>query len=310
MVKNGQLLDEVFKLYKSRRDYAEHKAFELRERLMQNQAYSDLHYQIKNLNLDIAKLNFDGKADEAKALEQKRNELQAKKLKLLSELKIDESELSPVYSCPVCSDSGYLPQGGVCKCFYKTLSAVSQSVLGLETPVLPTFDMLKCANEREKKLKAKLIEYCNKFPPETAKNLIFTGATGTGKTFTAGAIANELSQRDYSVIYLSATKLNDVFRLYHVTDDANKRAIFDLLCDSDLLVIDDLGTEPLFKNVTVVYLTAIISERLASQRPFIITTNLSMEEIGLRYNDRLLSRLSDESSLRISFIGDDKRRKK
>ena len=310
MIKNGQLLDEVFKLYKSRRDYTESKAYDVREKLLNDSEYSNVYYAIKNLNMDIAKANFDGDLKTANTLEKQRIKLIEQKNQILKSLGVSENDLTPRYNCPICGDSGYLQKGGVCACFYKTLQEVANDILGIQQPILPTFDNYKCNTERDKKLKQKLIDYCEKFPPETLKNLIFTGSTGTGKTFSAGAIASKLIQNNKCVIYLSATKLNDIFRIYHIMDESNKRAIFDLLCESDLLVIDDLGTEPLYKNVSVVYFTSIISERLANARPFIITTNLSLEEIGTRYNDRLLSRLSDKSTAIINFSGSDKRRKK
>lgn len=310
MIKNGQLLDEVFNLYRRRRDYAEYKAYELQQKLLANDEYSKVYYQIKNLNMDVAKARFNDQTQTVIQLTEQKQKLIEQQDEIIKKLGIDKKELTPQYNCPVCKDSGYLDKGGVCDCFYKTLQSVAENVLDIRTPKLPSFKNYECSCEREQKLKDKLLDYCNKFPPKAVKNLLFIGSTGTGKTFAAGAIASELINKNKCVIYLSATKLNDVFRLYHVMDDSNKRAIFDLLCESDLLVIDDLGTEPIFKNVSVVYLTSIISERIAASRPFIITTNLSLKEIGTRYNDRLLSRLSDSSTAIINFSGSDKRRKK
>ena len=84
--------------------------------------------------------------------------------------------------------------------------------------------------------------------------------------------------------------------------------MFDYLTATDLLVIDDLGTEPILNNVTVEYITAVISERLAKQKAFIITTNLSFDETKIKYTDRLSSRLSENNTRWITLKGDDKRR--
>ena len=66
------------------------------------------------------------------------------------------------------------------------------------------------------------------------------------------------------------------------------------LTDCDLLVIDDLGTEQIYKNVTLEYLLSTISERILAQKHTIITTNLTPEELLDRYGDRLYSRLMDK----------------
>lgn len=310
MIKNGEILNEVFRLYSERKRNAEHLAFEINQRVMQDEQYSNLCYAIRNLNLDIAKAEYECQYSLSEHLCAKRDFLRQQRTQALQALGFSEEQLKPIYTCPKCKDTGYVEGGGICECFYHTLAEVSQRILDLKEPILPSFAQFKAQNSKQEKLKAKFMEYCDKFPPEKIKNLIFSGATGTGKTFTAGAIASELKQKNFSVIYLSATKLNEIFRIYHITDDQNKRAIFDLICDCDLLVIDDLGTEPIYKNVTVVYLTAFISERLTNQKPFIITTNLSLEEIKTRYNERLFSRLSEDNTLRVNFDGEDLRLKK
>ena len=83
------------------------------------------------------------------------------------------------------------------------------------------------------------------------------------------------------------------------------------MIDADLLVIDDLGTEPLYKNVTIEYLLSLISNRLENNKHFIITTNLSSAELIERYNERLISRLSDKTkNLHIPFKTKDFRTKR
>ena len=77
------------------------------------------------------------------------------------------------------------------------------------------------------------------------------------------------------------------------------------------MVIDDLGAEPIYKNVTLEYLLLILSERLAKNMPYIITTNLSQEQILDRYGDRILSRLNDKKhGVNIEIKGEDLRRKR
>ena len=105
--------------------------------------------------------------------------------------------------------------------------------------------------------------------------LLLFGDVGTGKSFFAGCIANALLDRDVPVLMTNfpsiLNRLTGVF--------AEDRAAFIAsLDDYSLLVIDDLGVERDTPYVLeTVYL--VIDERYKSGKPFIITTNLSLEEL-------------------------------
>ena len=74
------------------------------------------------------------------------------------------------------------------------------------------------------------------------------------------------------------------------------------------MVIDDLGAERVLNNVTAQNLYTIISERQERKKPYMITTNLSLEEIGERYGDRLFSRLSSKFNVPLELKGKDLRK--
>ena len=62
-----------------------------------------------------------------------------------------------------------------------------------------------------------VVETCHRFVDDFSTehgNLLFTGPTGVGKTFLTNCIARELIDRYYSVIYLSANDLFEVFFRY------------------------------------------------------------------------------------------------
>ena len=65
---------------------------------------------------------------------------------------------------------------------------------------------------------------------------------------------------------------------------------YDAVYNSDLLIIDDLGTE-LSTAFTVASIYNIINTRLNSGKSTIINTNLSHEEMRKGYSDRITSRL-------------------
>ena len=66
---------------------------------------------------------------------------------------------------------------------------------------------------------------------------------------------------------------------------------FDALLDAPLLLIDDLGAEPLMRNITIEYLFLLLSERGLRDRHTVITTNLTPVQLQERYGERVSSRL-------------------
>lgn len=310
MTNDNQIMTALTKLYDKKRMDAENKAYEVNAFLEKDEAWQENRYKIKALRLELARAKFDENFDNVPLLEEQINCLTNERANILKGKGLTENMLKVNYSCPICSDTGYIEGGGLCKCFFSNLMAVSEQILNVQTPLLPTFEEYKAEGAKGEKIKNLFLDYVNKFPPEKIKNLLLIGKPGTGKSFTAGCIASALISNNYNVIYLSAVKLNDIFLRYHTASIGDKQAIFSLLTSSDLLLIDDLGTEPILKNVTLEYITAIISERLNLGAPFIITTNLSLEEIKARYTERLSSRIMGNETARIPFDGNDLRIKK
>ena len=77
---------------------------------------------------------------------------------------------------------------------------------------------------------------------------------------------------------------------------------------SDLLVIDDLGSEPIRRNINVESLFSILNERSVSKRPVVIVTNLMPVQLRDRYGERITSRLFSENAVSIRLYGRDVRR--
>ena len=81
---------------------------------------------------------------------------------------------------------------------------------------------------------------------------------------------------------------------------------------SELLIIDDLGTEVLSETKLSQLLT-IINERsnddLKHPRKMIISTNVMVEQLAARYDDRIASRIIGGFT-KLQFGGDDLRLKK
>ena len=70
---------------------------------------------------------------------------------------------------------------------------------------------------------------------------------------------------------------------------------FDQLLSVPLLLIDDLGSEPMMRNITVEYLFTLLNERMAARRHTVIATNLSPLQLQEIYGERVSSRLLDRT---------------
>lgn len=107
-----------------------------------------------------------------------------------------------------------------------------------------------------------------------SQGILFWGSVGTGKTYTAACIANELMNRRRSVIMTSFVRiLQDIQNLR--TDESS---YIHRLNSVKLLIIDDLGTER-DTGYAIEKVYNIIDSRYLSGKPLILTTNLSLAEM-------------------------------
>lgn len=124
------------------------------------------------------------------------------------------------------------------------------------------------------------------------KGLLLYGTVGTGKTYYAACIANRLIDKGYKVLMTNFARLtNQIQGTYE-----GKQEMIDELNRYHLLVIDDLGAERKSEYMQEMVFN-IIDSRYRSGLPFIITTNLTAEEIKkpqevsfARIYDRILER--------------------
>lgn len=146
-------------------------------------------------------------------------------------------------------------------------------------------------------------KYAQNFTP-AAESLLFSGATGLGKTFLSACIARQVADRGYSVVYDTAARL---FADFEAEKFGGAEGLSRKYLKCDLLIIDDLGTE-MTTQFTVSALYAVVNTRMMERRATIISTNLSDKEIEDRYNPQIVSRLLGTYRL-VQFAGDDIRRR-
>ena len=149
-------------------------------------------------------------------------------------------------------------------------------------------------------------QYAEKYPSAATMDLLLMGQSGLGKTYLMHAIAKRLLERGFNVMMISAYRFLDV-RAYF----SGKQEEMDTLMDTDVLMIDDMGVEPLMENITIVQWFNLINERQLRDKGTVISTNLNVEELRRRYTERITSRLLDgKQCMLLQFLGDDVRRNK
>ena len=121
----------------------------------------------------------------------------------------------------------------------------------------------------------------------TGQGILFLGPVGTGKSYTAAMIANEVINRKRSAIMTSFVKLLDAMSKFGTVDED----YITRLNHADLLFIDDLGTER-STDTAIEKVYNVIDSRYRSCKPLILTTNLEMEEIS-REKDIRYARIYD-----------------
>ncbi|MCL2756295.1 MAG: ATP-binding protein [Firmicutes bacterium] len=149
--------------------------------------------------------------------------------------------------------------------------------------------------------------FVREFPKNKKPNRVISGPTGTGKTYAVQTLGNSLIESRQSVLYVTAFQLINRFKSYCFERD---QLAFDDMIECDVLIIDDLGTEPVIKNITDEYLYNLINERYTRGKSFIITTNLDRDMMTERYGDRISSRVfAKETTAEIKLGGIDLRTK-
>ncbi len=236
-------------------------------------------------------------------MQSKINAFVAEKKKYIMENNIDMSVFTPKYQCSECNDTGKLANGSRCSCFtdhYAQLKFAAQDLSILERENFDTFDInifpeTSAGNipqrEQMSRIKTALEGYCQSFPDVQKKNILITGKTGTGKSFLLNCIAKALADRNVPVIRLSAYKMiNELFDKY-IDDSTDFNSELERLCETELLIIDDLGTELMKENFTHNTLYYILDRRCELGKATIVSTNLNVKQLEDKYSDRIMSRL-------------------
>ncbi|MCI6561334.1 MAG: ATP-binding protein [Ruminococcus sp.] len=220
-----------------------------------------------------------------------------------------EDYLDIHYTCPKCHDTGYC-NGEYCDCFKKLYGKISADALNKKAHLLPSsFDTFSLSYYKGddyftmERILNFTRNYAETFTPES-ESIFMLGKTGLGKTHLSLAIANKVLEKGYTVIYDSIINILRNIEREHFSREHNTETI-DLIMETELLILDDLGTEfeSTFYSSTIYN---IINTRLNYGRPTIISTNLDYSGIRRRYDERVVSRISAVYTC-MEFKGEDVR---
>ena len=283
---------------------------EIREidRLLSDMGLRIMQAALTNDNYEAAVSQIEA---ESVALEQRRAEILIKN-------GFPADYTAPQYECEACGDTGYVDYK-MCSCMRKKLILAGYASSGIgtlmQTQSFANFSLEYYANDRMTYLlmqsnleRAK--QYAATFHPAKSDNLAMFGGTGLGKTHLSTAIAREVIEGGWDVVYVSCV---DMFADYEAQRFGNSTgtptgADLSRYTDCDLLIIDDLGTE-LTNQFTTSCLYGLLNTRLNRHLPVILSTNLETDEFRKRYWDRITSRVLGNFTV-MPFKGTDVRRQK
>ena len=246
--------------------------------------------------------------------------LESKRTSILNNAMYSE-DMTVEYDCDICKDSGFV-DGQKCKCYMEIMKKIMLSnVNGAKNLIFDfendtfdnfTFDWYSkdvidskiniSPYENIKSVYMVCKDFCNNFGRD-AQNLYFYGSSGTGKTFMASCIANEVSSKGYNVIYQSAYKLFQFMEDYKFCRIDRETPLYDDIYNCDLLIIDDLGTE-FGTAYTCSVLFDILNSRLLNEKSTIISSNLNLGSLEKKYTDRVHSRIVGNFEV-LRFLGED-----
>ena len=143
-------------------------------------------------------------------------------------------------------------------------------------------------------------------------HLLIMGKSGTGKTHAMKYIQENFQDPEFDRLAYQTNKENFMLTSYDFVNDMylnisswkGNPNVFDRYQWVRLLLIDDLGIEP-NEDKFYPFIYKLLDMR---ERPLVISTNLTMEELYSRYGERIVSRIIGKFKV-VNFSGDDWRKR-
>ncbi len=289
---------------------ADRKNSELRETSEEIRAIDE---ELSSTGFQIFKVACSG--GDITPIKERNRELNRRRAEIIMSLGYPQDYTKVKYFCPDCSDSGFIGGTKMCHCFREALikATIASSGIGnlIESQSFDNFDLSWYKNDadaynRMTEIYKESKRYVEHFS-ERRGNLLLVGPTGVGKTHISTAIAREIINLGYDVIYDSVQNIisdfeTDKFRSgYSAAENKSDKYL-----ECDLLIIDDLGTE-FSTQFSMSCIYNLINTRQNKGLATIISTNYPLKELSAKYEDRIFSRLIGKGTQVLVFAGRDKR---
>ncbi|WP_027357033.1 ATP-binding protein [Desulfofundulus thermocisternus] len=218
-------------------------------------------------------------------------------------------------ACPVCNDRGIVIKNNVafpCSCSKQKaiLNRFKEAGLpeGLRSHTFDKFDFKYYSKFRidpERKityyeLARRTFQAALDFVQNFKKNrhidgLLITGPVGSGKTYLAACIANALLEAETVLLFVVVPDLLDRLRSTYdqnrqIIEHYSEKDLLDTAREVPLLFLDDLGAHN-YTEWAKNKLYSILNYRVNHRLPVIITTNISLENLGEYLGERTASRI-------------------
>lgn len=217
--------------------------------------------------------------------------------------------------CPICErdrENDLLSKRETEK-YKKALNRKSHSMLA-EKSILTNIELYEASfgnysteEPEETENKEKAIKAFQKYKQGEVFNTWLTGIPGVGKSHLAMSILrnlNESGDQDKSCVFVSVDEMLRMIRNSFNNKESKYTEFYfvDLLSKADFIALDDLGAETggtgttkTATDFTLRVLYAIANAR--QDKPTIVTTNLSKNELVKMYDAKLVSRLRGSQAL-------------
>ena len=319
----SEVYDQALGILEKRRSLAEQELEKRRSLLYaRSPRAQQLERTIARTSAAAAKTVLAG-GDVKSALEQLRDKnlaLQKELADIIKGFGFPENYLDPWYTCPLCRDRGDI-DGKMCGCMKKLLRRIAFDRLNASSPLeLCDFDSFDL-NYYPKTAPAEgrspydtmtlILKFCRRYADNfslLSDSLLMQGGPGLGKTHLSLAIAREVIDKDFGVVYVSAPTLMSQLAKESFDYSSKNSGVSQALIDCDLLILDDLGTE-FGTRFSTAAMYNMINSRMITSKPTIISTNLTMKELQESYGSRVTSRLIGGLK-RLEFCGRDIRQLK
>lgn len=323
---NRRFVDEILREYEQTRDLKK-KELKYRKEMVYERIpqIKDIEEKLALTGIKVSRLILSNPEESQRLmaeLKHESNRLKSEKAFLLTENNTPLTFLDMEYVCDLCKDTGFIPTGEKCRCFKQKIVdrtyEMSNISAILERDNFDNFNMDLFSKDKVEGTDESPYEnichilstaegFVHNFKSNDTPNLLLHGNTGLGKTYLCSCIAKALIDKGYLVVYQTAFQITEIMEAYKFGKniDAITRQKYHLLFNSDLLIIDDLGTE-MTNTFTTVEFFNVINTRLMNQKKMVISTNLEPNELTRIYGQRIASRVltSVES---IEFVGSDLR---